>query len=131
MTAARLAGDSRRSELRRLPEPKCLRSWASGGSLSISSAAAAAPPSRKPAKRSWARLQAARHPLGMLYAVGLTETGLAGSCSLCAHVEGRASDGLTCARRSSVSIPRAGAGAKISISLHSDTLISRRALRLD
>ena len=83
--------------------------------LSISSGAAATPPPPKPCEKEMMRA-AKQHgiPLGMLYAVGLTETGRAGSLQPYAlNVEGRASYGLDLRQAISLFEAARKAGAKL------------------
>ena len=77
--------------------------------------AAAAPPSQKPCEKEMMRASRQHGiPLGMLYAVGLTETGRAGSLQPYAlNVEGRASYGLDLRQALSLFHTARGNGAKL------------------
>ena len=77
-------------------KPNCLALLCVAGVLSISSLAAAAPSPQKACEKEMMRASRQHGiPLGMLYAVGLTETGQAGSLQPYAlNIEGRASYGL-------------------------------------
>ena len=97
-------------------KPKRLALMSVAAVLSISSAAAAPPPPPpKPCEKEMMRA-AKQHgiPLGMLYAVGLTETGRAGSLQPYAlNVEGRASYGLDLRQALSLFEAARKAGAKL------------------